>query len=466
MEQQSKQRRRRGVILTHTGFQKLQAAKLQAEALENGEKRYTLEDLSDRTRISIDTLTKVFACESPVDKQTLKQCFQSFGLILVSEDYDFPEVPDPTTATSGSDLAKENFLSDRPSPFSSAPIAPASSAPELPEGQVPLNSRFYIERPPIEASCYQAIANPGALIRIKGARQMGKTSLIVRILHQASQCGYHPVSLSFQLADASIFQSLDNFLQWFCANVGLELRLPNQLGNYWNDLFGSKVCCKMYFEQYLLEQVQQPIVLGLDDVDRLFQYPQLASDFFGLLRTWHEEAKSREIWKKLRLVVAHSMEVLLPLSINQSPFNVGLPIELQPLTPEQIEQLAERHELTWSPPDTDRLMQLIGGQTYLVRRALYQLQDQHLTLDQWLPTAATPTGAYREHLQKKLWQLQQEPELLDAFSGVISATEAVELTLTHAFKLQSMGLVHLQGNQAVPSCPLYVQYFRTFGKVA
>lgn len=42
--------------------------------------------------------------------------------------------------------------------------------PELPEGQVDLASAFYMERPPIESRCYEAIAKPGALIRIKAPR--------------------------------------------------------------------------------------------------------------------------------------------------------------------------------------------------------------------------------------------------------------------------------------------------------
>ena len=56
-----------------------------------------------------------------------------------------------------------------------------AAAPELPGGQVDLASRFYIDRPPIESRCYETIDQPGALIRIKAPRQMGKTSLMARI---------------------------------------------------------------------------------------------------------------------------------------------------------------------------------------------------------------------------------------------------------------------------------------------
>jgi hypothetical protein len=48
---------------------------------------------------------------------------------------------------------------------------------EEPEGQVPLESAFYVERPPIESDCYETIIRPGALIRVKAPRQMGKSSL-------------------------------------------------------------------------------------------------------------------------------------------------------------------------------------------------------------------------------------------------------------------------------------------------
>ncbi|MBD0301333.1 MAG: AAA-like domain-containing protein, partial [Tolypothrix sp. T3-bin4] len=89
--------------------------------------------------------------------------------------------------------------------------------PELPNGQVRLASAFYVERVPYEAQCYREICQPGALIRIKAPRQMGKTSLMARILYQAREQGYRTVPLSFQHADTLVFTNLNELLQWFCA---------------------------------------------------------------------------------------------------------------------------------------------------------------------------------------------------------------------------------------------------------
>ncbi|MEH1916536.1 NB-ARC domain-containing protein [Nostoc sp.] len=80
-------RRKRGVILTPQGFEKLQTAKCQAQSWENLDKRYTLEDLSDRTGLDPDTVMKVFHCQIGVDKQTLNTCFRAFNLLLEPSDY-------------------------------------------------------------------------------------------------------------------------------------------------------------------------------------------------------------------------------------------------------------------------------------------------------------------------------------------------------------------------------------------
>lgn len=437
-----KQRRKRGVILTAEALDRLQAAKSEIEFRENSGKRFTLEDMSDRTGLSVDTLMKIFAREAGVDRQTLKCCFKAFNLTLESHDYFLPK------AQAVEELVPLN-------------AAPDISEPEFPGGQVPLDSPRYIERLAIDANSYKAILQPGALIRIKAPRRMGKTSLVVRILNRAAQNGYRTVSLSFQLAERSIFQSLDKLLQWMCATISLDLQLPNHLADYWDDLFGSKVSCKMYFEQYLLVKAQQPLVLGLDDVDRLFEYPDLADDFFGLLRTWHEEAKNRDIWKRLHLVVAHSSEVYIPLNTDRSPFNVGVPIELPEFTREQIVDLARTYGLEWSLAEADRLMAIVGGHPYLVQLGLYHLWHEDITLEE-LVQPSSIAEIYRHHLQSQLWNLQQDKKLAAAFSQAIATEVPVQLNLIDGFKLQSLGLVRLQGDRAIPSCELYVQYFRGY----
>ncbi|HEY9603513.1 MAG TPA: AAA-like domain-containing protein, partial [Allocoleopsis sp.] len=254
-----------------------------------------------------------------------------------------------------------------------------------PGGAVPLTSGLYVERPPIEADCFEEILQPGALIRIKAPRQMGKTSLMARILNHAKEQGYQTIPLTLQRADGALLSDLDRFLRWFCEQVGRRLKRLNQLEEYWQG-YGSKDKCIAYFEECLLEELDTPLVIGLDEVDRVFPHREIADDFFALLRSWYEFARygdfTSELWEKLRLVVVHSTEVYVPLDINQSPFNVGTNVELLEFTSAQVQDLARRYGLSWSTPQVEQLMTFVGGHPYLVRKALYHIRRQDARLEE------------------------------------------------------------------------------------
>jgi hypothetical protein len=327
-------------------------------------------------------------------------------------------------------------------------------------GQVPLGSPFYIERPPTEQDSYKAIAKPGALIRIKAPRQMGKSSLMLRIVNQATQNGYRSVWLNLQAAEEKSLENLDSLLKWLCSRISRKLGLQDKVEEYWQGALGSNDKCTDYLELYVLEELKAPLALGLDEVDQLFQYETVASDFFGLLRSWHEEAKFNPVWQNLRLILAHSKEVYIPLNINQSPFNVGLPVELLPLDDNQAAELIQRHRLSFSPSEADSIKALTGGHPYLLRVALYYLARQEISLEQLLQKAPTTEWAYGEHLSRHLKSLQEHPDLLAALKQVIAVDQPIRIDISEAFKLASMGLVRLHGNDVVPLCHLYRQYFR------
>ncbi len=147
------------------------------------------------------------------------------------------------------------------------------------------------------------------------------------------------------------------------------------------------------------------------------------------------------------------------MNINQSPFNVGLPIELVEFGAGQVQDLAQRHGLNWGEEETERLMAMVGGHPYLVRVALYAIARKETTLDKLLEIAPTEEGPYGDHLRRHLWNLQQRSEMVGAIRRVMTAREAVRLESVQAFQLHSMGVVHLRGNEVVPRCDLYRRYF-------
>ncbi|AFZ13929.1 hypothetical protein Cri9333_3090 [Crinalium epipsammum PCC 9333] len=340
------------------------------------------------------------------------------------------------------------------------PVAPFCL--DNPEGSVSLDSSFYIERPPIEVDRYETVVKPGALIRVKAPRQMGKSSLLQRILYHARQQKHQTAYINFQSADAEFFTNIDLFLQWFCASVSNELNLDERLDDYWKWGLGSKNKCTNYFQRYLLSTIaetSETLTLGLDEVDQIFQYPEIAQDFFGLLRAWHERGKNEAAWKNLRLVIVHSQEVYIPLNINQSPFNVGVPIDLPELNQRQVTELIKRHGLNWSISEIEQLIGVVDGHPYLLRKALYEITRGSLTLEKFLQVAPTEEGLYGDHLRRHLFNLKENPCLEGAMKEVIASNVPVRLEPSQAFKLRSMGLVKLRGNDVIPLCNLYRIYF-------
>ncbi|MBW4561808.1 MAG: AAA-like domain-containing protein [Mojavia pulchra JT2-VF2] len=328
-----------------------------------------------------------------------------------------------------------------------------------------LTPDIYIDRPPMEYICYESLLQPGSLIRIKAPKLMGKTYLVARVLAEVAQQNYRTVNLSFELAERNIhLTNLNKFLRWFCIYLSRELRIANELDEYWDEEgMGAKVSCTTYFEEYLLVQSNAPLVLCLDDVDLLFPYPHIYEDFFGLLRSWYEKARSRKIWKNLRLIIVHSTDVYIRLNINQSPFNVGLPIELSEFTSEQVFKFAQQHELEINSQMVEQLMELVGGHPYLLEVAFAHLKiNPHITLGQLLAEATTEAGIYAHHLREHWLYLHSLPELEEAFKKVVIAKSPVPLEPILAYQLNSMGLINLSSNKVMPRCNLYRQYFQMY----
>ncbi|NJR61447.1 MAG: NACHT domain-containing protein [Cyanobacteria bacterium CRU_2_1] len=83
-------RRRRGVILTSQGKQKLLEVIREFEREHNFGEKYTIEELSGQTGLDPGTVAKVLDAEEGVDRRTLDRFFRTFNLELAEADYRKP----------------------------------------------------------------------------------------------------------------------------------------------------------------------------------------------------------------------------------------------------------------------------------------------------------------------------------------------------------------------------------------
>ena len=321
----------------------------------------------------------------------------------------------------------------------------------------------YIERPPIESRCYEEICKPGVLLRIQAPLHFGKTELMSRVMHHAAQQGYRTVVLNLRDAVGEDFNSLDKFLQWFITTIAERLELGQPVEEHWCKSLGNcKIKCRTYFEKYLLPG-DSAVAIALDEVDRLFVHGEIAGEFLGMLRTWHEDAKTKPLWRQLRLLMLHT-QVYTQLNINQSPFNAGTEIKLTDFTSEQVESLSLQYKLNWKNTQVEQLMAMVGGHPYLVTKAIQVVSRQDMTLERLLQSAPTALSIFRNHLERHWHYLQANLPLLSAFKTIVLADSPVEFNsnfnLDDAVKLYDFGLVELQKNSAVSRYQIYLLYFR------
>jgi WD40 repeat protein len=92
MAKPAQKRKRRGVVLSPLGWQRLQEAQEQLAIAANGGYAYTLEQLSERTNLSVRSISRLQSCKVAVDRQTLEEFFRAFKLTLKDQDYLLPEV--------------------------------------------------------------------------------------------------------------------------------------------------------------------------------------------------------------------------------------------------------------------------------------------------------------------------------------------------------------------------------------
>jgi len=107
-----------------------------------------------------------------------------------------------------------------------------------------------------------------------------------------------------------------------------ELELESRVDEFWSAPLGNSQRCTRYFDRYLLKQVDAPIVLAMDEVETVFD-TEFRSDFFGMLRSWHNRRHAATGWRRLDLALVTSTEPYqLIENLNQSPFNVGTRVAL------------------------------------------------------------------------------------------------------------------------------------------
>ena len=333
---------------------------------------------------------------------------------------------------------------------------------------------IYIERPPIEETCRQAIQNPGGLIRIKAPQKMGKTLLLRKTLDYARSLGYRTASIDFSEwgPNNPIFNDYDQFQRSLCAEISRCLQMEDEdieskISKTWGITLSPRKSTN-YFEKYLLLENERELVVTFDRFEVLFDKLNIFEDFCCLLRSWHEKTNSQ--WQNFKLILVNSTDDYPELDINHSPFNVGIGVNestgLTGFSLSQTRELLNFYQLEDLSIANETVLQkfvdFVGGHPFLLDESFkYLRRNPTQTLQQVKEESPTQTGIFNHHLGEVLETLNSHQYLKDDYIRIIQQyPNSVDLPQKSAFNLRSLGLIKNADNGCfVSSCDLYRLYF-------
>ena len=324
----------------------------------------------------------------------------------------------------------------------------------VPGGTVKHSDPLYIQRSADDAviECAQQTNT----IVLKGPRQHGKSSLLMHYLQACQKNGKQIAYLDLSVLANDEMTDYVGFLRRVAKLLSHRLGGGNGLPN---DI-DSQYAMTLFIEE-LLDATNNPVVISFDEVDRLFGQPY-QSDFFSMLRVWHNNRSSflTPQWENVDLALAISTEPYLLISeSDRSPFNVGLTLDLKSFTPSQCQDLNNRCGEILTESEQQELYELLGGHPYLTRLAFYHLCGKNaIQFSELVETAHKEFGRFGEHLRAILFKLHKSPELLDAMKSVV-ATGCIKNQDVY-FRLYGAGLVKEENGRINPANLLYARYFR------
>jgi hypothetical protein len=335
--------------------------------------------------------------------------------------------------------------------------APGSAATAPITGAMPLSSRHYVRRPADEAF-ESALLRGDSVVLVKGARQIGKTSLLARGLQRAREADAAVVMTDFQDLGLADLESSSTLLLSLARSIADAFDLVQDPELLWSHSDSANTNFGRFMRRAVLGATQSQVVWGLDEVDRLFSRT-FGPEIFGLFRSWHNRRALDPDgpWHRLTLAIAYATEAHLFITdVNQSPFNIGTRLTLDDFDFEQVAHLNRLHGSPLPDAGVHAVHQLFSGHPFLTQRAL-----QHVTggmdLAALTNVAHRDDGPFGDHLHRIAIMLRAEPALCAVVRHVLDG-EPCE-SVDAFYRLRSAGI--LTGEAPADArlrCHLYAAY--------
>ena len=241
----------------------------------------------------------------------------------------------------------------------------------------------------------------------------------------------------------------DLFFRRFASSVAEQLDLPDNVDELWDAGFSNPQNCTRYVERHVLQPLDAPCMVAIDETDAIFR-TTFSHDFFAMLRSWHglRAHPIRRSWKKLDIILSTSTEPQFFIDRpHESPFNVGVTLPLEDFQPEQVARLNALHPRPLATATSSGCTRSSAATRISRARRCTWLASSAPTarIDELFAQATEDAGPFGDHLRDYLLRLQGKPELIPRCGRWSSGTRGGDELLIH--RLQAAGLVRREGKQ-------------------
>ncbi|MDM8527440.1 AAA-like domain-containing protein [Anaerolineales bacterium HSG24] len=228
-----------------------------------------------------------------------------------------------------------------------------------------------------------ALCQQGAFAYVLSSRQMGKSSLMVRVAKQLYEEGIIPVIISLdQLGAKEITPEA-----WYLGLLNIiddELELDVNVTQWWQERtdLGLAQRLTLFFRDVVLTEIDQPIVIFVDEIDTTLSMGSFTDDFFTTIRYLYNARSTVPVFRRLSFVL---LGVATPSDLindpKRTPFNIGQRVDVTDFTPKEAEPLviglgletsSYQQVLAW-------VLQWTGGHPYLTQRLFSGLAQETQT---------------------------------------------------------------------------------------
>ncbi len=329
---------------------------------------------------------------------------------------------------------------------------------------------------------YQAL-KAGEFCYVFNSRQMGKSSIMVRISHILREEGYQCTTIDMSCVGSEQV----THAQWYKGIVaelwrGFHLFGKFNLKSWWREEEDISVLQRLshFIEDVLLVQFpKDKIIIFIDEIDSILSLDFPVDDLFAFIRfCYNQKALNPEYHRLTFAIFGVATPSDLIADKNRTPFNIGKPIELKGFTLDKAQNLVKGLEgkvsnpqgiiqeiLAWTngqPFLTQKLCKIVKNREWLVAESEEETQ---IEVDKIVNTQIIHNWESQdepEHLKTikdRILQQQKAGRLLGIYQKILQG-ERVEVDISkEQMELFLSGLIIKENNLLKVKNRIYAEVF-------